>query len=210
MVALTSCWTTTAPPQRRMKKRVIWSSTIPAASTRRRAKRARKARRRRTKRKSGVTAANVWRRTQPLMLKISMGKVFFMPSLSLICPVANGSSDGGLYAGGRSGSHSDKKRKKEEKARLKAQKVDYKTYQCTVKQNPFHSNSFLPSYVALWITGQEEGSYSVSDLLQRVQVEHPGGAARSRSVHARAIVNKLADFFFSYLESDWVCKTVRK
>ncbi|XP_053494472.1 HMG box-containing protein 4-like isoform X1 [Ictalurus furcatus] len=40
---------------------------------------------------------------------------------------SNGSSDpGGLYAGGRSGSHSDKKRKKEEKARLKAVKAKKK------------------------------------------------------------------------------------
>ncbi|XP_060774848.1 HMG box-containing protein 4-like isoform X1 [Neoarius graeffei] len=39
---------------------------------------------------------------------------------------SNGSSDAGLYAAGRSGSHSDKKRKKEEKARLKAEKAKKK------------------------------------------------------------------------------------
>ncbi|XP_058259446.1 HMG box-containing protein 4-like isoform X3 [Hemibagrus wyckioides] len=39
---------------------------------------------------------------------------------------SNGSSEGGSYPGGRSGSHSDKKRKKEEKARLKAEKAKKK------------------------------------------------------------------------------------
>ncbi|KAK2857549.1 hypothetical protein Q7C36_005468 [Tachysurus vachellii] len=39
---------------------------------------------------------------------------------------SNGSSDGGSYAVGRSGSHTDKKRKKEQKARLKAQKAKKK------------------------------------------------------------------------------------
>lgn len=61
--------------------------------------------------------------------------MFSMPSLSLICYIANGSSDRGVHIGGRSGSHSDKKRKKEEKARLKAQKVNYKTDQPTIKLN---------------------------------------------------------------------------
>lgn len=53
--------------------------------------------------------------------------VFAMHSLSLIFFIANGSSDVGLYTGGRSGSHSDKKKKKEEKARLKAVKVNSQT-----------------------------------------------------------------------------------
>lgn len=39
---------------------------------------------------------------------------------------ANGSSDDGLYSAGRSGSHSEKKRKKEEKAKLKAEKAKKK------------------------------------------------------------------------------------
>lgn len=52
-----------------------------------------------------------------------------MRSLFLICSVVNGSSDGGVFAGGRSGTHGDKKRKKEEKARLKAEKVNHRTYQ---------------------------------------------------------------------------------
>lgn len=92
--------------------------------------------------------------------------VFPMPFFSVICSVANGSSEGGSYPRGRSGSHSDKKRKKEEKARLKAEKVTYTTYYCAVKRHlEFHSNSFPALCFVLCIAGKEESPHSISDLL---------------------------------------------
>lgn len=65
---LTICLMTTAPCQRKTKKEVSWSSMIPSTSTERRTKRAKRARRRKTRRKSGVTSSNVWRKTTAIAI----------------------------------------------------------------------------------------------------------------------------------------------